>query len=376
MNERSLTAVTEMDLLDEHGHSLAEFRQADATHASLVSQTSTLDSNSISQFNHLLVGLAPSSAAAVAGHSKQLMTCTFDYSKLVQAKDGGGALGAVRKEGSNQIGAQARFQEAKNLKSVVTTGLILNVASQVLAQKHLADINERLKAIEQQIKGIQKFLERSRFAKIETFQEHLQRVAILLDAGDPVHADTLHLLAQKAQEVRAEVTHIRHDLEEAHKEVRDFYSSSWFGSNDLRVALRDKVDRVSHLQREYLLGMQCLLAANLILFVKHGGNKEFVLAGKAYLEELSTEQGLLNQWNVTKQRVDWHLSKMKPVFEFAMSTQANAQLVQAKVAKVQQLITQDTEQVHELQQRLVHAQNPRVLLELEGGQVVRGHYLQ
>lgn len=374
MNDRSLPVVTEIDLQDEHGRTLVEFRQADETHASLAFQTSKIDSVSISQFNHLL-GLAPSSAAVVAGNSKQLMTCTFEYSKLVQAKDGSGAIGAVYKDGSQKFGAQARFHEAENLKSVVNTGFVLNIASQVLAQKHLADINERLKAIEQQVKGIQKFLERSRFAKIEAFQEHLQRVGTLISLGEPVLSDSLHLLALKAQEIRAEVTHIRHDLEGAHKEVRDFDSSSWFGSDNLRIALQDKIDRISHLQREYLLGMQCLLMANLILFIKHGGNKEFVLAGEAYLAEFSSEHGLLNQWNATKRRVSWHLSKMKPVFELVKSTEANAMLVEAKLTKAQQLLDEDAEQVHQLQQRLVDAQNPRVLLALEDGQVVRGHYL-
>jgi hypothetical protein len=124
------------------------------------------------------------------------------------------------------------------------------------------------------------------------------------------------------------------------------------------------------------MGMQCLLVANLLLFIKHGGNKEFVLAGEAYLAEFSSEHGLLNQWNATKRRVSWHLSKMKPVFELVKSTEANAVLVEAKLTKVQQLLDEDAEQVRQLQQRLVHAQNPRVLLTLEGGQVVRGHYLK
>lgn len=374
MNEKRPPVVPEMDLLDEHKHSLIKIRHAEDTYASSVSGTSALDSSSIAQFNGLL-GLAPSAAATAAGHSRQLMTCTFDYSKLVQANDGSGAIGAVYKEGSNQFGAQARFHEAKNVKSLLSTGLILNIASQALAQKHLADINERLKAIEQQVKGIHKFLEKSRSVKIGVFQEHLQRVGILIAEGEAVHADTLLLLAQTAHDVRAQVKHIRDDLEHAHQEIREFDSGSWFGSDDLRKALQDKIERVSHLQREYLLGMQCLLTANLILYVKHGGNKEFVLAGKAYLEELSSEEGMLNQWEVTRRRVDLHLSKMKPVFELARSTQANAHLVEAKVTKVQQLLDEDTRQVHEFQQRLVHAQNPRVLLELEAGQVVRGYYL-
>ena len=373
INAGSSPVIMDMDLQDEHGHALVELRKAEEEHAR-VNKMHEIDSKSISQFNHWL-GVIPSSAAAVAGHAKQLMTCSFDYSKLVQVKDGSGAIGAVYKEGSNQIGAQARFHDAEKLQSVVNTGLILNIASQVLAQKHLADINERLKSIEQQVKGILEHLEQSRYAKIKTFQEHLQRVGCLLEQGEDVHPDTLQLLALKAQEVRAEVTHIRDDLDSAHKQASDFDSGSWFGSNDLRVALQEKINRISHLQRNYFLGMQCLLVANLILFIKHGGNKEFVLAGNAYVAELEDEQGPLNKWKATQRQVAAHLSKMKPAFELAKSTQANVRLVESTVAKVQQLLAEDLGQVQQLSQRLGQAQTPRVLLEFEAGRVVRGHYL-
>lgn len=374
MNEKQAPAVAEMDFKDEHGHSLVEFRQANETEAPLASRTSKIDSNDISQFNHLL-SLAPSSAVAAAANSKQLMTCTFDYAKLVQAKDGSGAIGAVYKDGSNLFAAQARFHEAEKLKSLVTTGMILNLASQALAQKHLADINERLKAIELQVQDIHKFLEQGRYSKIGAFQEQLERVGKLLRAGELVHVDTLQAIMKDRHEVRSIVKHIRQDIDVAYTKIRDFNSSSLFGSDDLRSALQDKIDRISHLQRDYLFGMQCLLVANLILFVKHGGNKEFVVASEDYLDELKNEHGVLKQWEKIKCSVDYHLSKMKPIFELARSTQANALLVTAKVTKVQQQIDQDTKMVHELQQRVVRAQKPRVLLELEAGKIVRGYYI-
>lgn len=124
---------------------------------------------SISQFNHWFSSL-PVVATAIAGNSSGLMTCSFDYSQLVQAKDGSGALGAVLKPGTTQIGAQARFQEAENLQSMVNANLVFNIASQILAQKHLADINERLQSIEMKIDAIQEFLQNSRFSKIKTLR--------------------------------------------------------------------------------------------------------------------------------------------------------------------------------------------------------------
>ena len=66
---------------------------------------------------------------------------------------------------------------------------------------------------------------------------------------------------------------------------------------------------------------------------------------------------------------------MKPVFELAKSTQANAQLVESTVGKVNELVARDSAKALQFQQRLVDAQNPRVLLEIEGGLVVRGNYL-
>lgn len=363
-----------VDVRDAEGHPLMELRAADMTLFSTDTQAQELDEHSISQLNHLL-SLVPSSVTAVAGNSKQLMTCSFDYSKLIQAKDGSGAIGAVYKEGTKTIGAQARFNEAKSLRSAVNTGLLLNIASQAMAQKHLADINERLKSIETQVKGIQEFLEQSRFAKIQVFQELLHRIGTMLKNREEILPETMQKLANKAQDVRAEVVHIRCDLDKTQQQIKDFDSNSWFGSDDVRVALQEKIKRLSCLHREYLLGMQSLLIANLILYVKYGGNKEFVYAGEEYLAELQDDKGLLAQWNATMRHVKVHLSKMKPVFELAKSTQANVLLVESSIAKVQQMMTQDVNQIRQLQQRIVDAQAPRIMLELENDRITRGHYL-
>lgn len=333
-----------------------------------------LDPQNIARLNSLL-SLAPASATTFATHSQQLLTCSFDYSRLIQASDGSGAIGGVFKEGTRQIGAQARFHEATQLQSVVNTGLLLNVASQVLAQKHLADINERLKSIEDQVKGLREFLEDARRSRIQAFQEHLQRIGDMLSQGEDIIPDSLQVLLNKEKDVRADAIHIRQALEKAQQQVRDFDSSSWFGSNDIRQALLDKVKSVRNLQSEYMLSMQCLLLANLILFIKHGGNKEFVRAGNDYLVELKAPNGLLAQWEAIKRQVQVHLNKMKPVFELARSTQANAQIIQTGVEKINQQLEYDTAQVEQLQQRLIQAQNPRLLLQVEGGQVVSGRYL-
>lgn len=93
-------------------------------------------------------------------------------------------------------------------------------------------------------------------------------------------------MAKSAQEVRSQVKHLEKDITQAYREIEQFEPTSWFGSDDLREALKLKISNVERLQREYLTGMQCLLVANLILFIKHDGNREFVLTSEVYLKNL------------------------------------------------------------------------------------------
>lgn len=333
-----------------------------------------LDPKSISQFNHWFSSL-PAVATAIAGNSSGLMTCSFDYSQLVQAKDGSGALGAVLKPGTTKIGAQARFQEAENLQSMVNANLVFNIASQILAQKHLADINERLQAIEMKVDAIQAFLQNSRFSKIETLRERLIVIGKLLSCGGKITKDTLQDLARKAQDIRGEVIHINSDITAAHTEIDRFDPASLFGSNALRDKLKQQIDNIERFQNEYFIGMQCLLIANLILFIKHDGNKEFILTSEMYLKELNDANGAIQKWERTKRTIARHLSKMKPLFERAASSQANALLVERRLKQADSLLYIDTAQITELNNRIQAAQSPQLMLEIVDGKVLQGRYL-
>ncbi|PYD47124.1 hypothetical protein C3920_11620 [Novacetimonas pomaceti] len=365
-----------MQIVDAENRVLAQINHVDGSWNDINSsdEDGELDPKSISQFNHWLSNL-PAVGTAAAGNSTRLMTCSFDYSQLVQTKDGSGAIGAVRKPGSSQFGAQARFQQAEGLKSMVNVNLVLNIASQLLAQKHLADINARLQTIEQKVDAIQAHLEMSRFAQIRTLREHLHIIGKLLDSGAEITKDTLQNLAKNAQEVRSQVIHIREDITAADIEIERFNPVSWFGSDDLRDKLNQKVKNIERLQREYFIGMKCLLMANLILFIKNGGNKEFVFVCENYLNEINDENGVMQKWGKTKRKVANHLSKMKPIFERAISSQANALQVERRIRQVDNLLCIDKTQIMQMNDQIAAAQSPQVILEIVDGKVRRGRYL-
>jgi len=377
INQIATRPSHDIDIVDAENRSLVKINNVEdswyETHISDVD--GDLNSESIAQLNHWL-GTLPSAATAMTGNSSKLMTCSFEFSQLMQAKDGNGSIGAVLKPGTNKIGAQARFKEANELKSIVNANLVFNLASQLLAQKHLADINERLQVIEQKVDSIQKYLKDSRFTKIQAIWEHLQIISQLLSGGDQITKDTLQNLAKTAQELRAEVIHINKDITDAYAEIEHFDPKSFFGSNDLRKKLKQQLTNIENLQRQYMVGMQCLLMANLILYIKHGGNKEFILSSELYLNELRQNNGVLPEWGKNKRTIYSHLSKMKPLFERAISSQANALQVELKLKQVDSLLHIDTDQISLLNERIHAAQSPQILLEIVEGKVQRGYYLR
>lgn len=336
-----------------------------------IPQTDELDSESISHFNHWFSSL-PTAAMTVSGNSSHLMTCSFNYSQLVQAKDGSGALGAVLKPGTNKIGAQARFQEAENLQYIVNTSLIFNIASQILAQKHLADIDKRLHAIELKIDSILDFLAESRSSKIKSLYTHLTVVSRMLCNGDELTKDTLQNLAKSAQELYPELIHINKNISDVYNEIVSYDASSLFGSNTIRINLIKLIDKIECFQKEYITGMQCLLLANLILFIKHGGNKEFIIASEIYLKDINSDDGIIQKWTKTKQKIASHLGKMKPFFERTVSSQANALLVEHHLKRADNYFAADMAYIKQLNDQIQAVQSPQLIFEIVNGKIQKG----
>lgn len=363
----------DIQIVDAEGNSLVQINHVVGAweHDEQTAKGDSLDTKSISQLNHWFSSL-PAAATATAGNSPQLMRCSFEFNQLVQAKDGSGALGVVLKPDSHKIGAQARFHEAENLKSMFTANLIFNFASQALAQKHLADIVKHLREIDKKIDEIQTHLERERYAPIEVLGEELQRIVRVLMAGGKVDPISLQTLSLSAQEVRKSVRHIRKGVADAHAGVKSFDPSSRFGSNDLRDALKGKIEVIDCLQRQYLVGMQCLLMANLTLFTQLEGSKVFAIAIQDYLNEI---EGVVKGWEDVKRKVSSHLNQMKPTFELAKSSHANALQVDSKLQQADCLLYAHMEQAAQLNKQFQAAQSPLLEIEVLNGKVLRGRHL-
>lgn len=333
-----------------------------------------IDAGNLTQFSHWVSSI-PSVGSAVTGNSKHLICCDIEFAKLMKAKDGTGSLGLIRKSGSTQIGAHVRLNEAKKLKTLVNTGLLLNLVSNLVAQQHLADINKKLEKIQSSLQEVIAFQKGERTSKLQAFYEKLQQVGQLISKGSEISEKTLQTISNNKQDVRGLVLHLKSDFEAKRNQIDKFDNSSLFGSNDLRQELQGIVSELGSLYKEYMLGMQCLVMANLILYFKEGCQEEFAEEGKKLAAELTSRDGIETNWKEMQRRIARHLNKMKPVFEFKSSTQANAQLVEKSVQRVNSMLQIESTMLLGLQQRMKAPQNQKMLLEVENGKIVRGSYL-
>lgn len=127
-----------------------------------------------------LMQATPSVVTAAATHSTQLMEVVIN-GQMLAATDGNG-LRAIAKAGKGF--EHARLYEPSNLQNIANAAAIWQLASVVVAQKHLADISATLKCVETKVDGIQSFLEEERLAVIKSAMNYLEVARRAVESGE------------------------------------------------------------------------------------------------------------------------------------------------------------------------------------------------
>lgn len=117
------------------------------------------------------------------GHrGKRLMEVVIDGT-LVRAKDGVG-LRAWTVSADNKISAHAKLFDINNLHHMVNVAAVWQIASVVVAQKHLADISAKLDDIRKAVQEVAHFLDEERRAKVTGTYEYLELAAAAIAKGE------------------------------------------------------------------------------------------------------------------------------------------------------------------------------------------------
>lgn len=128
-----------------------------------------------------LMQAAPSLLVAEAHRGRQLMEVVID-GKLTRAADGNGFRAMAM--GKDGIKEHARLFETKDLTNLVNAAAVWQLASVVVAQKHMADISQKLGEIKDAVNSISDFLDSGRRAVIHGTYQYLQQGYEALTQGE------------------------------------------------------------------------------------------------------------------------------------------------------------------------------------------------
>lgn len=117
------------------------------------------------------------------GHrGKQLMEVVIN-GELVQAKDGVG-MRAWSVGADNKISEHARLFDTNDLQTMVNAAAVWQLASVVVAQKHLADISAKLEDIRKGMQDLAHFLDEERRAKVTGTHDYLESAVSAIRHGE------------------------------------------------------------------------------------------------------------------------------------------------------------------------------------------------
>lgn len=128
-----------------------------------------------------LMQAAPSVLVAGAHTGRQLMEVVVN-GQLVRASDGDGFRAMAM--GSKGVKEHARLYETKDLTNLVSAAAVWQLASVVVAQKHMADISQKLSELKDDVSHISEFLDSGRRSIIRGTYQYLQQAYEALAQGE------------------------------------------------------------------------------------------------------------------------------------------------------------------------------------------------
>ncbi|CAM6915504.1 MULTISPECIES: hypothetical protein [Enterobacteriaceae] len=186
------------------------------------------DITGISRLSPLLQTL-PSLASSAHVASHQYMEVIIN-GPLASVKDGPGFRGFSL--GEKGIKEHAVLLNPDKLSQFVNAGMLLNVASAVLAQKHLADISKKLTEIVEAVREVSAFQNNARKSEIIGAIQYLQQITPVVLEGQCSPA-----IRQKLEDIEVQFSalqaHLLTDIAAAGDKVSALKDRGLFGSTEI-----------------------------------------------------------------------------------------------------------------------------------------------
>ncbi|MCX9057834.1 hypothetical protein NLN90_17520 [Citrobacter portucalensis] len=224
----------------------------------------------ISRLSPLLQTL-PSLATSAHVASHQYMEVIIN-GPLASVKDGPGFRGFSL--GEKGIKEHAVLLNPDKLSQLVNAGMLLNVASAVLAQKHLADISKKLTEIVEAVREVSAFQNNARKSEIIGAIQYLQQITPTVLEGQCSPA-----IRQKLEDIEVQFSalqaHLLTDITAAGDKVAALKDRGLFGSTEITNKIQTQQKILDERIHEWDLAMK-VRAQALHLLTHAEGNTTLV----------------------------------------------------------------------------------------------------
>ena len=296
---------------------------------------------------------------------------------LAAAKDGDGFRGFTRVGSS--IKEHARLFDADRLRNLVQGGALLQIASVLVAQKHLADISEKLSDIKQGVDQIQEFQRDERKSRIVGTLDYLAQAAQAI-----LHGEYSHAVRQQLEQCEVDLVciqqHLFVELGKKIDGIATIKDPNKFGTSGLTNAIKGSHDELLSIYEQWALCVQARIAAWQILSAFPSEPQlllERRISIQGSIDRVHGECGALTALR-TKMRTKIH--SLYSVTESQLSIAANKRMLEIRVKQKQAIFRSRAVAMKDRLQKGVsmlraHQQPVRLAIRIEGGQITEARHL-
>lgn len=226
----------------------------------------------VSRLNALLQA-APTAALAAQGVPENVFEVAIN-GPLLNAKDATGNViegtyRAMTNGGSGGIKEHGLLTKPENLSKAMNAAAVWQVASVVVAQKHLADISEKLDGIVTTINRVEGKLDAQRRGALMGAMDTLKEVSVPILQGEHTahNRQTLEYQYQKMMDKKHEIHQLLRDRINALSDLQD---TQTFGASEFPDKIREEIGEIETLFQEALLCSRVRFQAWSLLTVLQG----------------------------------------------------------------------------------------------------------
>ncbi len=212
--------------------------------------TSKLDSTGVSRLNPLLQAV-PNLVIQANVATTQYVEVNVQLSALARAKDSLNGMRGYVMGSDGRLTEHAQLFAPDNLQKIVNVGALWQIASVIVAQKHLADISQKLTEIKKEVEDIRQHQEDVRESNMEGAIDYFNQIAPAILAGKFSDAH-LNQIESNEKDLLSTINHLLKDLKKLNNEIENIESSD-FGTEGIKNAIEKHQQKLSGLYNQLFL---------------------------------------------------------------------------------------------------------------------------